>query len=1177
MDDHLAWFFHEIAHSRSHRRLAMTQSPVLFAMPTTDDASSNSLTIQSGEMTELVRDFDWSTTPLGPMESWPNSLRTIVRMLLASRFAMWMGWGDGLTFLYNDAYARMSLGRKHPWALGKKSAEVWAEIWPDIGPRLQFVLDTGTATWDEDLLLFLERSGFSEESYHTFSYSPLTDDSGLVVGTLCVVTEATDRVINERRLASLRELSLALTKTNTEDDVLSATAHALGGNMKDLPFTAIYLADSDETTARLASATGVVPGDLAAPLRVQLNDPKATWPFAELWSTATNRLDVSLVGKFPNLPRGAWDRPTERALVLPISQPGVERPAGFLIAGANPQRPIDESYVSFLELLAGQIASSLANARAYEAERRRAEALAEIDRAKTAFFSNVSHEFRTPLTLLLGPTEDALADPTTVDANRQRLSLVHRNALRLLKLVNTLLDFSRVEAGRTQATFEPTDLSAFSADLASSFRSAAERAGLSLEVDAPPLDEPVYIDREMWEKIVLNLLSNAFKHTFLGSIRVRVRADGRSAILEVSDTGVGIPAEHLAHVFERFHRVPNARSRTHEGTGIGLAVVQELVKRHSGTITVESKEDVGTTFSVAVPLGAAHLQPERIASVPSGERAGLARAYVEEALRWLPTPPSDLGSRKGDGAVARDVGIETIGSRILVADDNADMRDYIGRLLAERGWAVHAVSNGRAALDWARAEHPDLVLSDVMMPELDGFQLLRALRSGDGTASTPVMLLSARAGEEARVEGMSAGADDYLVKPFAARELVARIETQLRRSIAATEERRLREEGNRLLAAVDAERARLRHLFAHAPAAIAVLGGPDHTFEIANEHYLNMVGGRDVIGLPIREALPELDGQGIFELLDTVYHSGEPYVGKERGLMMDNAGTGKLTEQFFTFVYQPIGDVDGQGVSAIFVHAVDVTSHVLARREAEKARGAAEQANRAKSEFLAAMSHELRTPLNAIAGYAQLLSLGVHGPITTAQHDALDRIQRSEHHLLALINDVLNFAKLEAGRVEYAIENVALAPIVADVMSMVEPQLAAKSLEQVMDVSPNLVATADAEKTRQVLINLLSNAIKFTPPGGTISVNARRREGADGTAFVDLKVTDTGVGVPPDKLESIFDPFVQVHRRLTHTTEGTGLGLSISRDLARGMHGELTVESEVGHGSIFTLSLPSGS
>jgi signal transduction histidine kinase len=291
--------------------------------------------------------------------------------------------------------------------------------------------------------------------------------------------------------------------------------------------------------------------------------------------------------------------------------------------------------------------------------------------------------------------------------------------------------------------------------------------------------------------------------------------------------------------------------------------------------------------------------------------------------------------------------------------------------------------------------------------------------------------------------------------------------------------------------------------------------------------------------------------------------------------MMDNAGTGTLTEQFFTFVYQPITDAVSGEVSAVFVHAVDVTAQVYARRELENARASAEQANRAKSEFLAAMSHELRTPLNAIAGHAQLLSLGVHGPVTTAQNEALDRIQRSEHHLLALINDVLNFAKLEAGRVEYAIENVALAPIVADVLSMVEPQLTAKPLKHMMEVPPDLVARADAEKIRQVLINLLSNAIKFTAPGGTISVLAERRENGDGTRMIDLNVIDTGVGIPEDKLELIFDPFVQVHRRLTHTTEGTGLGLSISRDLARGMHGDLTVQSEVSRGSTFTLSLVS--
>ena len=1128
-----------------------------------------------GEMGALMRGFDWTKTPLGAPTKWPQSLRTVVRVLLTSRFAMWMGWGPELTFFYNDAYGRMSLGRKHPWALGRPAREVWAEIWSDIGPRIRTVMQTGTATWDEALMLFLERSGYLEETYHTFSYSPLSDDSGAVAGMFCVVSEETERVIGERRLSTLRELAAALAATSTERQVLRAIQQALVANQRDLPFALVYLLSEDGSTARLAANVGIDAGHTAAPEQLERTDPSGAWPMGSLADASEGTIVEQLEKRFGALPTGAWDRPPDRATIVPIAKQGQERPAGFLVAALNPFRSFDEAYAGFVRLLAGQIAASLANARAYEEERRRAEALAELDRAKTTFFSNVSHEFRTPLTLMLGPAEDALLDPDTRSPNRERAAVIHRNALRLLKLVNTMLDFSRIEAGRMQAHFQPTNLAAYSAELASNFRSAMERAGLQLVVEPSAFAEPVYVDRDMWEKIMLNLLSNAFKHTFEGRVTVRLRAVRDRAVLEVEDTGVGIPAEQLPKLFERFHRVPNARSRTHEGTGIGLALVQELVKLHGGTIEVESELGRGTTFRVTLPLGMSHLPATHAISSDDVQRPPspvYATAFVEEALRWLPGGELDDGEQPqlSEPVVAPNATSVTHRIRILVADDNADMRDYVARLLRQRGWRVDTVADGQAALEAARHSPPDLLLSDVMMPGLDGFELLRALRADGETRNVPVILLSARAGEDARVEGIEAGATDYLVKPFSARELLARVEAHIQRESEVAEERRITKERERLLAAVQVERARLRELFAQAPAAIATLRGANHVFETANHDYLRLVGNRDILGKPIRDALPELAGQGIFELLDTVYISGEPFVGDALRVLIDSNADGVAEETYYTFVYQPIHE-DGV-ISGIFVHAMDVTEQVRARQEAE-------DANRAKSEFLAAMSHELRTPLNAIGGYVQLMEMGIHGPVTPAQHDALQRVHRSQQHLLSLINDVLNFAKLEAGRVEYDVADVSLAEVVRGVVPMVEPQLSARRITCEVRIDPTVRAHADREKLEQILLNLLSNAVKFTGEGGHIMVDAPVRM-SNGTTTseptqnrVFLRVTDTGCGVPREKQEVIFDPFVQVHRRLTSPTEGTGLGLAISRDLARGMGGDLRVRSETGHGARFTLSL----
>ena len=422
---------------------------------------------------------------------------------------------------------------------------------------------------------------------------------------------------------------------------------------------------------------------------------------------------------------------------------------------------------------------------------RQREELAQLDTLKTRFFANVSHEFRTPLTLMMGPLEDALSDPDGLSAaNRERLELAHRNSLRLLKLVNTLLDFSRIEAGRIEASYEPTDLSTLTADLASGFRSTVERAGMRLIIDCPPQPDPIYVDREMWEKIVLNLISNAFKFTFEGEIEVSLRTIGRNVRLVVRDSGTGIPSEEIPRLFARFNRVKGARGRSYEGSGIGLALVQELAKLHGGLAEVESEYGRGSTFSVTIPTGKAHLPADRIEAPRTLESTGIrAEGVVQEVARWLPGKPDDQKASPDEWPVDLTVmngenkfdNRQTSAHRIVIADDNADMREYVQRLLA--GYAIESVADGQAALSAAKRQTPDLVLTDVMMPGLDGFGLLRELRADPRTQDVPVILLSARAGEESRIEGMQAGADDYLAKPFSAKDLLARVQAHLHLSL----------------------------------------------------------------------------------------------------------------------------------------------------------------------------------------------------------------------------------------------------------------------------------------------------------------------------------------------------------------------------------------------------------
>ena len=389
-------------------------------------------------------------------------------------------------------------------------------------------------------------------------------------------------------------------------------------------------------------------------------------------------------------------------------------------------------------------------------------------------------------------------------------------------------------------------------------------------------------------------------------------------------------------------------------------------------------------------------------------------------------------------------------------------------------------------------------------------------------------------------------------------------------------------ERDRLVHALEVERARLAYVFRQAPTFLAVLRGPDHVFELVNDAYHQLVGYRDLVGRPVRDALPEVRGQGFEALLDGVLEGGAPFVGREVSVRLARMPGAPPEERFVDFVYLPLVEADGTR-SGVIAHGTDVTEQVLARREverllgeseraraeAEAARAEAEAANRAKSDFLAVMSHELRTPLNAIGGYAELMEMGIRGPVSPQQREDLRRIQTSQRHLLGLINEVLNYAKLETGTVQYDLADLRVHESLVAAEALVAPQARAKGIAlRQRPCDPELVVRADPEKLRQVLVNLLSNAVKFTDAGGKIEVSC----GAENARAL-VRVRDTGIGIPPDKLEAIFDPFVQVRADHTRSQEGTGLGLAISRDLARGMGGDLTVESTLGEGSTFTLAL----
>ena len=755
-----------------------------------------------GEMARRFHEFNWAATPIGAAEFWPESWRNAVQIILDSSFPTALAIGrEHLIYFYNDAFIPLAGPSRHPTALGLPVPVAWKEIWQDILlPRFDHTLTTGEPTGEADLLMPLERSGYLEETYVTFSFAALRDDHNQPNGIFCTAIENTARIIAERQMSCLRALAARSSFAETPEAACQSAVATLEANPRDLPFALLYLVDESGKQAHLAGTAGLLSVPRGVMTTLDLTNP-GPCPVAGVAVTRT----ATLIDNVEHIIHGVIRTPEvtpQRALALPVLNPGGEHLAAILVAGVSPMRPLEESR-AFHELIANHLETAISNARAKQHVRERAQALAELDRAKTVFFSNISHELRTPLTLLLAPLDDVLARTTLEEADRSLVEIARRGGARLLKLVNSLLEFSRIEAGRIEASYEATDLAGLTMDLASVFRSAFQRGGVTLALDCPKLPEDVYVDRDMWEKIVLNLVSNAFKFTMKGEVRIAQHARGDHLVLEVSDTGCGVAAEDLPRLFERFFRGRTPHARTHEGSGIGLSLVQELVKLHGGSVTAHSEIGVGTTIALRIPRGFAHLPQDRIGGARTLQRARIgASPVVEEALGWLPDAhlaPGPVATVIKDQP--REASPAPSRTHILIVDDNADMRRYLSRLLGAR-WKIEAAADGAAALEVIRKTTPDLVISDVMMPVMDGFELLRAIRTSEAFAKLPVMLLSARAGEEASAEGLRAGADDYIIKPFTARDLLSRVEARLKQARVQAAERHARE------AAEQANRAR---------------------------------------------------------------------------------------------------------------------------------------------------------------------------------------------------------------------------------------------------------------------------------------------------------------------------------------------------------------------------------
>ena len=1185
--------------------------------------------VGGGEMGKLVRSMDWSKTPLGPIEAWPQSLRTTVSLCLASNFPISLAWGPQHVQIYNDGYWPIC-GGKHPDSMGQDFSECWAAPWPVIGEAFERAL-AGETSYLENQRMFLDRNGYLEETFFTFSFSPIRDETGGVGGLFHPVTETTAKMVGERRTRVLRDLAARSSQAQTVEEALSLAAQTLSDFELDIPFALFYLLDAAGKHASLIASSAAAPRSIAVPSATLDATQTSLWPLGEIAHTNRAIQVENLEARFGVFSCHPYPETPKIALALPITAPGSDRPTAIFVAGVSTRLPLNDTYRAFYDLAAAAITSAVANARAYEEERKRAEALAEIDRAKTAFFSNVSHEFRTPLTLMLGPLEDELAERS------EPLPAARRNTLRLLKLVNTLLDFSRIEAGRMQASYEPINLSVYTTELASVFRSAIEKGGLTLTVDCMPLPELIYVDKDMWEKIVLNLLSNAFKHTFEGSIHVALRWRDDHVELTVTDSGVGIAQGELPHLFDRFHRVKGSKSRTHEGTGIGLALVRELIHAHGGTVQVESHEGRGSAFTVVLKTGRAHLPVDRLgAPGMQNPTATQAMAFVEEASHWMAEIPGGSVPPCQSIDTADDPnpfeGAETANAprlRILWADDNADMRNYVGRLLAER-YEVTAVADGTAALKAALAAPPDLILTDVMMPGLDGFALLRELRADERTHTIPVILLSARAGEESAVEGLQAGADDYLVKPFSARELLTRIQTHLELSMLrrkwATElelrvqertaelehtQQKLKKQLQRLqllhhIARATGERQDLRSIFQvvirtledelHVDLSCICLYDPtDKAFTVSNIGVHSKllaaelgVAEQSRFGIDQNGLSPCLTGQLMYE--PDIGKTGFPFLRHlARGGLRAMVAAPLRIESSISGILivarnrpQSFSSGECEFLQQLSEHVALAAHQAQLHGELQLAYDHLHQTQqammqqerlRALGQMASGIAHDINNAITPVALYTESL-LEQEPNLSQRTRTYLGIIQRAIGDVAETIARMREFYRQRESQI--TLLPIELNTVIQHVLELTKarwgdmPQQRGKVIEMCAELATDLPLVVGIEsEIRDSLVNLIFNSVDAMHNGGTLTLRTHVIRDRPGSASqrVVVEVSDSGAGMDEETRRRCLEPFFT-----TKGERGTGLGLAMVYGMAQRHRAEVTIDSALGHGTTVRLS-----
>ncbi|RIA84037.1 hypothetical protein C1645_832863 [Glomus cerebriforme] len=1324
----------------------------------------------------LIESFDWSSTPLGPMDSWDPTFKSTVKLCIHSVFPIAIYYGPELVHIYNQMWVPI-LKMKHPQAMGQPFNEVWPEIYEDLKPLFNEVLSTGKGRFEDDRLFLLFRDGYVEETYFSFTFSPIFKENGTVGGIFNASQETTQRILANRRVKTLSELGNRTPGAKSVENACHLVTQTLHEKNTDISYALMYLIENSTVKsslqpreAHLIATTfdkdldfqkcedGVdeitfVPNKSKRDLPENLLETKEIVDLMEIpdeinellygdskfelsHRTGEKYVTKDSLSSWPlhyvtqkNLHITVTLKDKSQAVLFPVktSSGGKNVLTAIIILGINPHRALDKEYMEFLQLVVGQVCVSLTHGKSREEERKQAEILADLNRQKIMFFQNISHELRTPITLMLSPLDEVISECAPNTIMHSHLSMIQRNTRRLLKLVNTLLQFSRIEAGRMDAIYYEVNIGQLTLELASNFESMAKSLNLDYRIEIPEnfdnmMERKTFVDLDMYEKIIFNLCSNAFKHTWNGNVTVKLYADRNEnkeiVVMEVSDTGVGIPENEIPNLFQRFYRIESRQSRSHEGTGIGLALIHELITRHGGGIKCTSVVDQGTTFKIWLPTGHEHLPPGRLLfqkDISSGKGGyhmnqenklfDNKQLYLEEGLQWIQNNGPEFNddtenyddmnmdvdnyesnevdykgffteNLENEFSKLDDDPIPLSGSKhvVLLADDNTDMRNYLAGLLRKE-FTVYCACDGHEALRKLKnlKNPPDLILSDIMMPNMNGFELLKNIRSDSSTQLIPVILLSAKAGEEASVEGLDKGADDYLTKPFSARELIARVRVNIKLSYLRRQlfqQQRRQAETKQLLFSISNKihsGFNLQKTLSAAVEEIHSILSADRLLITANEQ--SEKGDSIIVAFSANDKNEiNLEGQTVRFTPERIRLQSDPIIVEklikelEKRKLLDVSGEENENEiinivnktlatlknepsqllqndnnneiststpsglfdnkdleiavvpNFYSInvqkcvsllavaikvnktiwgwiiVHRPpnynwtdsekefLQQISNQ-ISLAITHAKLLEDKLKREAQIEAARAA----NEAKSQILANTSHELRTPLGAIIG---VLSAFEDTALTDDQKDMIQIMTRASDVVLAVVNDILDAAKLEAQKIKLVNRTFDLFDLVEKTIEIFGERAGTKQIELILNCDPNSLpkyVKSDPERLQQILMNLLSNSIKFTEKGQIvlkISMTSHedieessetqaqgQKVGKKTKLYVEL--CDTGIGIEPAFMKDIFESFSQGDASMTRRQDGTGLGLSICKHLVNINGGDLGVRSELGKGSQF--------